>query len=85
MGIVISVGAVVADHVMLGPDSCYLIHPLLKVLVVLGVSLTCFYFARKYREYMVKSREALLEKPPDLGGGDDDAETLGGGSLGSSS
>ena len=49
-----------------------------QVAVVLAVSLTCFFFARQYRRFMVRSRDSLLQKPVDLlmaldGDGDGDS------------
>lgn len=75
VGIIISIAAVVADAVLLKEDA-YLVHPLFKVFIVMLVSLTCYYFASKYREYMVASRLSLLQKPPDLVPEDDPRDKM---------
>lgn len=65
VGILVAVAVVVYDYVANGPRS-YIGHPLLKVLVVVAVSGSCFAVANFMRDQVVISRRNLLEPPPEL-------------------
>ena len=65
IGILIAVGAVVADFAFYGMDSI-IAHPLLKVFVVVVVSYSCHLVASVIRNQMILSRKTVLEPPLDL-------------------
>ena len=67
IGILIAVGAVVADFAIYGTNSL-IGHPLLKVCVVLVLSFSCYLVASVIRNQVVLSRKTILEPPPDLFG-----------------
>ena len=67
VGILLAVAGVVLDYIFYGSKS-FIAHPLLKVLVVLAVSGSCYGAATLMRDQMVKGRRALLEPPPDIFG-----------------
>jgi len=65
VGILVAVAVVVYDYAVNGPKS-YIGHPLLKVLVVIAVSGSCFGVANFMRDQVVASRKTMLEPPPDM-------------------
>lgn len=65
VGILVAVAVVVYDYAANGPKS-YIGHPLLKVLVVIAVSGSCFGVANFMRDQVVASRKTMLEPPPDM-------------------
>ena len=67
IGILVAVGAVVADFAIYGTNSL-IEHPLLKVCVVVAVSFSCYLVASLIRNQVVLSRKSILEPPPDLFG-----------------
>ena len=65
IGILVAVGAIVADFAAYGTDSL-IGHPLIKVCVVVVVSFSCYLVASLIRNQVILSRKTLLDPPPDL-------------------
>ena len=76
IGLVVSALGVAADAAANRAESL-IAHPLLKVALVVGVALTCYAFALKYRDSMVDARRGVLEKPVRLVSFDDDDDDVG--------
>ena len=69
IGIVIAVVAVATDFAAYGSESM-IGHPLVKVLVVVVVSFSCYIVATFIRNQIISSRKSILQPPPDLFGDD---------------
>jgi len=68
VGILVAVAVVVYDYVANAPGQSYIGHPLLKVVVVIAVSGSCFGVANFMRDQVVAGRRTMLEPPPDTFG-----------------
>ena len=67
VGILVAVAVVVIDFVAHGGES-YIAHPILKVLVVVAVSGSCYAVSLFMQNQVAYGRRALLEPPPDIFG-----------------
>ena len=70
IGILLAVAAVLGDIAISGANSM-IMHPLLKVCVVVAVSFSCFLVASLIRNQVVLSRKTIIDPPPALFGGTD--------------